>query len=1006
MLRGISQTSAQAKKYHNDSLTREGYYSEGQEMVGEWGGIGAARLGLTGKVGKEAYDRLCDNLHPATGEKLTLRMKENRRSSCDFNFNVPKSVSLAYEWKKDERILQAAMLSVRETMAQIEADAATRVRKGGRDEDRKTGELVWAEYIHFTARPEKGTPDPHLHWHCTTFNATFDKEEDCWKAAQLGDIMEKLPHYQAAFHTRLAKRLRELGYDTITQGISFELAGISRSLVKKFSRRGAAVEARAEAMGITDPADKDKLAALTREKKNKELDRSELHALWWSRLTPEDKRELNSLGRGREREPELEPPTRAGQVLGKSDRPLTVAQAIQGKATRALSDREAGEPSKATEHDFEAVDFAVKHIFYTASVVTETELMTEALRWGCGSATVEGVKAALKEFPLVRLDQDGRNLVTIPAVILEEGRIVDRCQSGIGKFPTLNSRWRIQDERLNAQQRAAVSHVLDSREFITGIVGKAGVGKTTTLLEAARGIEAAGTKVMAFAPTAVASRGTLRESGFPQAETIDKLLVSEKLQAKARGGVWFVDEGGLMSARTADKLLGLADRLGARVVLVGDTGQHHSVERGDAFRLLQEMGGMSVVTIDQIQRQRGLYREAVDQISKGRHAEAFDTFERMGAIFEIPDNETRYQTMAADYVSVVKKGKTALLVAPTHLECDLITEKVRNALKENRTLSDGRDWNILRNLSWSPAQKTDGRCYEPGLVVKVGGHLPGFARGEKLEVVEATKGKVVVRGENGQRRSFPLSETDKFSVYEPDRIEVCKGDQLRITINTRSEEGHALNNGKAYAVKEFSPDGGIVLENGWSLGGEFEHLDYGYTNTSHSAQSKTVDVILVAQSGLISSAATDAKQFYTAVSRGREYPHIYTEQKEGLRENVGRVRKRELAMEIIAERDREIEEREKQATREEPEAVAVVDAVQEKASKQLGEREDKSARSSGVLREYVPDDREHDGAAEAAQAERTAERLGTERVMAQAADWIPKATGKAPERETDLELEM
>jgi hypothetical protein len=227
-------------------------------------------------------------------------------------------------------------------------------------------------------------------------------------------------------------------------------------------------------------------------------------------------------------------------------------------------------------------------------------------------------------------------------------------------------------------------------------------------------------------------------------------------------------------------------------------------------------------------------------------------------------------TPAADYVAAVGKGKSALLVAPTHKECDMVTEKVREALKENRTFSDGREWNILRNLSWSPAQKSDGRCYEPGLVVKVGGHLAGFSMAEQLEVVEARRGEVIVRGENGQSRSLPLGQTEKFNVYERDEIEVCKGDQLKITVNTRSADGHDLNNSDTYGVKGFSRDGGIVLENGWRLEKDFAHVDYGYANTSHSAQSKSVDRILVAQSGLISSGATDANQFYTAVARGRE----------------------------------------------------------------------------------------------------------------------------------------
>jgi hypothetical protein len=139
-------------------------------------------------------------------------------------------------------------------------------------------------------------------------------------------------------------------------------------------------------MGITDPAEKDKLAALTREAKVKDLKRTELHKIRWSWLTPEEERELKGLGRGLERQAAIDPLTRASQALGKWAVPLTAGQAIQGRATREVMEREAREPARATRQDFEAVDYAIKHIFYTASVVTEDELLTEAMKWGCGLA--------------------------------------------------------------------------------------------------------------------------------------------------------------------------------------------------------------------------------------------------------------------------------------------------------------------------------------------------------------------------------------------------------------------------------------------------------------------------------------------------------------------------------------------------------------------------------------------------------------------------------------------
>jgi hypothetical protein len=41
-------------------------------------------------------------------------------------------------------------------MGDIERNVQTRVRKNGADENRTTGNMVWAEHIHKTARPVTG----------------------------------------------------------------------------------------------------------------------------------------------------------------------------------------------------------------------------------------------------------------------------------------------------------------------------------------------------------------------------------------------------------------------------------------------------------------------------------------------------------------------------------------------------------------------------------------------------------------------------------------------------------------------------------------------------------------------------------------------------------------------------------------------------------------------------------------------------------------------------------
>src|ERR1700677_345530 len=264
MIRVTQQNSgAAAKKYYATA----DYYSEGQEIVGCWGGKGASRLGLEGTVDKLSFERLCDNLDAKTGKQLTARTRTERRGGDGFTVSVPKSVSLLYAMSGDEGILDAFRASVDETMREMEAEMKTRVRRKGADIDRTTGNMVWAEFIHTTSRPVDGIPDPQLHAHVFVFNTTWDEEERRWKAGQFSDLKRDAPYFQAAFRVRLANKLQDLGFGVERKRDDFEIAGIPKDVLGRFSRRTAVIEKVAEKLGITDPKRKDVLGAETREKK-------------------------------------------------------------------------------------------------------------------------------------------------------------------------------------------------------------------------------------------------------------------------------------------------------------------------------------------------------------------------------------------------------------------------------------------------------------------------------------------------------------------------------------------------------------------------------------------------------------------------------------------------------------------------------------------------------------------------------------------------------------------
>ena len=252
MLRINQQSDADAAKaYYGAPAT---YYRAGeQEVIGEWLGQGADRLGLDGTILQHHFSRLCDNRHPFTGEQLTARMRKGRRVGYDFNFHVCKSLSIVYAVTGNPAILDALRQAVREVMQAMEAEVKVRVRKGGRYDERTVANLIAAEFIHFTARPVNGVIDPHLHIHCFVPNVCWDHIETIWKAIDVASIKADAPQWQEMFTRLLAGRIEKLGYPVAWQGKSWEIAGISRDMIERFSNRTMLINRTAEKQGITDP---------------------------------------------------------------------------------------------------------------------------------------------------------------------------------------------------------------------------------------------------------------------------------------------------------------------------------------------------------------------------------------------------------------------------------------------------------------------------------------------------------------------------------------------------------------------------------------------------------------------------------------------------------------------------------------------------------------------------------------------------------------------------------
>ena len=70
-----------AERYFKEHLQLGDYYSQEQAVAGQWIGLGAEKLGLTGRVKEDDFLKLCHNQNPQTDETLTQRMKTTRWDS-------------------------------------------------------------------------------------------------------------------------------------------------------------------------------------------------------------------------------------------------------------------------------------------------------------------------------------------------------------------------------------------------------------------------------------------------------------------------------------------------------------------------------------------------------------------------------------------------------------------------------------------------------------------------------------------------------------------------------------------------------------------------------------------------------------------------------------------------------------------------------------------------------------------------------------------------------------
>lgn len=859
----IKASRQQGENFYHEHLSANDYYSEKENVKGLWKGSLASEFNIEGQeVSAEVFSQFQQNINPVTNDKLTKRTRTGGIRFYDFQCSSQKSVSIMSLF--DDRLVHAHRRSVDYAMKEIERFAAVRIRKGeniGTNNFTNTGQIVYAQFHHDSSR----TLDPQLHAHNVVANVTWDAVNGEYKALETLDICKAIRYAGKAYQNKLASECRRLGYDIeITRdnkGIitGFELVGISKTENEQFSKRRKQIEAGIERFrthhGRSPSYDEiSEITRSTRGKKMLESSKNEVLDFQKSQFSPERQKELEKY---------------VDKLKSKGSKLINIDDDL---VKRQLSN-------------------AVDMIFERDGVLTEDKIYAEALNQNLGNADLDKFKNHIYNTPgLVKLTDSKHNPYYSTKLNIElEKYVVSTIDNHKELCPPLNPDFmpfeNVTEHETKAQSQA-LKQLLRSPDRFMLLRGVAGAGKTTVLKEFCKGLQAAGispSEINVIAPTNSAV-SVLRNDGFDYSETVAKYLLPNSFSDNKNNKVVIIDESGLNSIKQGYEIINNALTQNKRVLFVGDARQHTSVDAGDFFRIIETYSQIEKVSLEDIHRQKVKdYKNAIYNCAMGNFNGAFEIFDRNGWIVE---GKGKYiENAANDFIKLSNNGLETfdtIAVAPTHRECDLLTDSIRIKLKENQLLEkEGTQTEHFKSYRWTKSQICAEKNYFPGQNICFIANIPDVAfAGETAKVEKVQKGFLHL---TDGRKIYIKNADSKIDVGDLSPLELCKGDVVSIDANY-SKRDKIFNGARAVSTGvpcEFE----LLDKNNNShktitLPKNFKAFSYSWVTTSHKSQGRTTKNVIVAAENI------DRKAFYVGCSRGKYEVKIHCPDKNHLAKSL------------------------------------------------------------------------------------------------------------------------
>ena len=880
-----TMSTADAGKYFDEHLEAGDYHDQKGATPGQWAGALAEELGLFGQVSREDFMAMVAGDNPATGECLTARRNttrigpdgepvSNRRAFYDFVLSPPKSVSIAALILGEEPIREAVKVATAAAVAELETFASARIRKKG-DEgaggDRITGNFAAAVFHHETSRAAAldVAPDPHLHSHIVVMNATRDPKSGKVLALQNFEMLRAAKWCEAVFEHVLDKEMKKVGFSIRETGPkSWELNGISNAEVEHFSKRHNAIQAKTAEL---------KAAGATRNEK--ELAEAIAHD---GRIRKQPDATADALREDWQ--------TQLAEVRAANPDSIAVAPVRTEQMTVS-----------------EAMDWTTENSFERAAVVRDIDIRVAALRRLRGEdISPEEITSAMKDAVAegkFLTTQDGR-LVTTREVLAVEDALVETARNGRGQHDRLAKELvGNRAETLSPEQRQAAELLIGSTDSVTVFRGAAGVGKTYTLQTIQDTVRAEGGDVVVLAPQNHQIQ-TLKADEFDAKTVASFLAAAEKAEdgeSEDAEKLIIIDEAGQIGGKDMKRLLEVAKNSGCRVILAGDTRQHGAVAASDALVAIERDSGVTIAelagTVRTIQRQKvDWYKQAVAFADHERIGKSYEILNKQGCVRQ---SSEALEKAAESGFAAIEEGKSCLVISQTNAAVADLNAAIRAKMVESGRVKNSVEHMVFSAVDSSAAQKLRAGTYGGGAVLYAFRQGDKWKNGDVLTFSHEVKGGIVAKNEDGEEIKISARNLEKFQVVQKKTMEVGEGDKVLLTGNIRLENA-TLANGQLFDVVGIS-DTHFSFRDAKGAVHDLDrdslrHFRHGYAVTSYASQGKTVDKVVVYDSG--SLGATSKKEYYVTISRGRYEIEIWTQDKDGFRKRIRAKGDRNLARDV------------------------------------------------------------------------------------------------------------